>query len=134
MRKDHLKNAVHARIAQMDTALATLPDENAVDAVTLFQKWKPNEDYGMGYRLQWQDKLYRVVQPHTSQEGWEPDKTPALFTEIPKPGEIPEWKQPTGAQDAYMTGDKVRHDGKIWISDVDNNVWEPGVYGWSVVT
>lgn len=118
----------------MDTALATLPDENAVDAVTLFQKWKPNEDYVMGYRLQWKDKLYRVVQQHTSQEGWEPDKTPALFTEVPKPGQIPEWKQPTGAQDAYMTGEKVRHDGKIWISDVDNNVWEPGVYGWSVVT
>ena len=134
MRKDHLKNAVHARIAQIDTALATLPDENAVDAVTLFPKWRPLEDYVMGYRLQWKDKLYRVVQTHTSQEGWEPDKTPALFTEIPKPGEIPEWKQPTGAQDAYMTGEKVRHDGKIWISDVDNNVWEPGVYGWSVVT
>lgn len=133
MRKDHLKNAVHARITQMDTALATLPDENAVDAVTLFQKWKPNKDYVMGYRLQWNDKLYRVVQQHTSQEGWEPDKTPALFTEIPKPGEIPEWKQPTGAQDAYMTGEKVCHDGKIWMSDVDNNVWEPGVYGWSVV-
>ena len=134
MRKDHLKNAVQARITQMDTALATLPDENAVDAVTLFQKWKPNEDYVIGYRLQWKDKLYRVVQQHTSQDGWEPDKTPALFTEVAKPGEIPEWKQPTGAQDAYMIGDKVRHDGKIWISDVDNNVWEPGVYGWSVVT
>lgn len=134
MRKDHLKNAVQARITQMDTALATLPDENAVDAVTLFQKWKPNEDYVIGYRLQWNDKLYRVVQQHTSQDGWEPDKTPALFTEVAKPGEIPDWKQPTGAQDAYMSGDKVRHDGKIWISDVDNNVWEPGVYGWSVVT
>lgn len=133
MRKDHLKNAVHARIAQMDTALAALPDENAVDAMTLFQKWKPNEDYVIGYRLQWKDKLYRVVQQHTSQDGWEPDKTPALFTEVAKPGEILEWTQPTGAQDAYMIGDKVKHDGKIWISDVDNNVWEPGVYGWSVV-
>lgn len=131
MRKDHLMNAVHERLTQMDTALATLPDENAVDAMTLFPKWRAGEDYSLNYRLQWKDKLYKVVQPHTSQEGWEPDKTPALFTEVAKPGEIPEWKQPTGAQDAYMAGDKVRHNGIIWISDVDNNTWEPGVYGWS---
>lgn len=133
MRKDHLMNAVHERLTQMDTALATLPDENAIDALTLFPKWRAGEDYSVNYRLQWKDKLYKVVQPHTSQEGWEPDKTPALFTEVAKPGEIPEWKQPTGAQDAYMAGDKVRHNGKIWISDVDNNTWEPGVYGWSEV-
>lgn len=55
-------------------------------------------------------------------------KTPALWTEVAKPGEIPVWRQPTGAQDAYNTGDKVRHDG---TSDIDANVWEPGVYGWS---
>lgn len=134
MRKDHLISAVRERIAQMDAALATLPDENAADAVTLFRKWAPGEDYAAGYRLQWDDKLYRVVQPHTSQAGWEPDKVPALFTEIPKPGEIPDWKQPTGAQDAYMAGDKVRHAGKIWVSDVDNNVWEPGIYGWREYT
>ncbi len=124
--------AVYARVTQMDAALATLPDENAVDTLTLFQKWRPNEDYVLNYRLQYKEKLYRVVQPHKSQVGWEPDITPALFTEVAKPGEIPEWKQPTGAQDAYMTGDKVTHNGQIWISDVDNNVWEPGVYGWTV--
>lgn len=58
-------------------------------------------------------------------------KTPALWTEVAKPGEIPVWRQPTGAQDAYNTGDKVRHDGSVWTSDIDANVWEPGVYGWS---
>lgn len=137
MKKEHLRNAVRARITEMDTALATLPDENAVDAVTLFQKWRPGEYYAADYRLQWKEKLYRVVQPHTSQEGWEPDITPALFTEIAKPGEIPVWRQPTGAQDAYMAGDKVHYPGEndpVWISDVDNNVWAPGVYGWSEVT
>lgn len=39
----------------------------------------------------------------------------------------------TGAQDAYNKGDKVSHDGKHWVSDVDNNVWAPGVYGWKEV-
>ena len=129
-------NAVHARIAQMDTALATLPDENAVDAVTLFQGWRPGEDYAVDYRLQYGGKLYRVVQAHTSQAGWEPSVTPALFTEIAKPGEIPVWRQPTGAQDAYMTGDKVHYpdaEGAVWVSTVDNNTWAPGVYGWVTI-
>ena len=44
-----------------------------------------------------------------------------------------EWKQPTGAQDAYSKGDKVSHSSKHWVSDYDANVWEPGVYGWSEV-
>ena len=39
-------------------------------------------------------------------------------------------KQPTGAQDAYAKGAKVSHNGKHWVSTADNNVWEPGVYGW----
>lgn len=45
-------------------------------------------------------------------------------------GGVAEWVQPSGAHDAYMTGAVVTHDGKTWISTVDSNVWEPGVYGW----
>ena len=132
MTKDALTAAVEARLNQMDAALAVISDEDAPDAMTLFRKWAPGMDLVLNQRLQHAGKLYKVNQPHTSQEGWEPDKTPALFTEIAKPGEIPEWKQPTGAQDAYNKGDQVRHGGQIWESDIDANVWEPGVYGWSV--
>jgi len=46
---------------------------------------------------------------------------------------VAEWRQPTGAQDAYHNGDKVTHNGSTWISTIDNNVWEPGVYGWNKV-
>jgi hypothetical protein len=56
-----------------------------------------------------------------------------LWTEVAAPGEIPDWKQPTGAQDAYAKGDKVKHNEKIWVSTIDANVWEPGVYGWDEV-
>lgn len=45
--------------------------------------------------------------------------------------EWPEWIQPTGAHNAYAKGAKVTHAGKRWISDVDANTWEPGVYGWT---
>lgn len=117
-------------------ASISLSDEDAIEAVELFPKWATDIDYVVDQRIRYEDKLYRVVQAHTSQEGWEPPVTPALWTEVAKPGEIPVWKQPTGAQDAYMTGDKVHYptaDDPIYISTVDNNVWEPGVYGWEVI-
>lgn len=133
MRKDDLMDAVNTRLEQIDAALTVIPDESAVDAMTLFRKWEPDLQVYTDQRLQHIGKLYKVVQAHTTQPGWEPDKTPALFTEIAKPGEIPEWRQPTGVQDAYQTGDKVRHSGQVWESEVNDNVWEPGVYGWIVV-
>ena len=115
-------------------AVESLDDTDALDGVELFERWHPGMELTVNHRISHDDKLYRVVQAHTAKEGWEPDKTPALFTEVAKPGEIPEWKQPTGAQDAYAKGDKVRHNGKVWQSNTDNNVWEPGVYGWDEVT
>lgn len=49
---------------------------------------------------------------------------------IPDPETIPEWVQPDSTN-PYMAGDKVTHNGKTWVSDIDNNVWSPGEYGWS---
>ena len=51
----------------------------------------------------------------------------------PSTEEYPAWVQPTGAHDAYAQGAKVSHNGKKWTSDVANNVWEPGAYGWTEV-
>ena len=121
----------------IEKAAQSLPDEDALESVQLFEHWKPGEQVKMDRRLSYDGKLYKVVQSHTTQEGWEPDKTPALFTEVSKPGEIPVWKQPTGAQDAYMTGDKVHYPAEndpVYVSTVDNNVWQPGVYGWEQLT
>ena len=118
---------------RIEQAAESLDDETALTTPELFPHWKPGMDAKLDERMFYYNKLYRVVQPHTTQEGWEPDKTPALFTEVAKPGEIPVWKQPTGVQDAYQTGDKVYYPNKgdtIYVSIVDNNVWEPGVYGW----
>ena len=49
---------------------------------------------------------------------------------IPDETIIPEWEQPDSTN-PYSAGDKVMHNGKTWVSDIDNNVWEPGVYGWT---
>ncbi|MBP5725286.1 MAG: hypothetical protein J6X18_17135, partial [Bacteroidales bacterium] len=84
----------------------------------------------VGERYWYDGKLYKVIQQHTVQDDWTPDVSASLFTEV-SIEEWPDWIQPTGAQDAYMTGDKVTHNDKHWVSDVDNNVWEPSVYGWT---
>ena len=116
-------------------ASASLPDEDALEAVELFDEWKPDTEFAKDIRVRYNGKLYRTVQDHTSQAGWEPPNVPALFTEVAKPGEIPVWRQPTGAQDAYHVGDKVYYpdkDGSIYESLIDNNTWSPDAYpaGW----
>jgi hypothetical protein len=120
----------------MHKAAAALPDEDALEAVELFPVWQTDTAYEVGIRVRYGDKLYRCEQAHTSQADWTPPAVPALWTEVAKPGEIPVWKQPTGAQDAYMTGDRVwypERDTDVWVSTVDGNVWQPGVYGWDKV-
>lgn len=119
----------------IEKAAESLPDEDALEAVELFPAWATDNSYTTDERVSYAEKLYRCVQSHTSQADWTPDATPALWTEVAKPGEIPVWKQPTGAQDAYQKGDKVHYPGKsdpVYVSTVDNNVWEPGVYGWDL--
>jgi chitodextrinase len=110
----------------------SLDDESALEGVELFPNWETDYAYSVGDRVQHEDVLYKCVQAHTSQDSWTPDLTPALWTKV-SVDEFPEWVQPTGAQDAYSIGDKVSYDGKRWISEVDANVWKPGVYGWGEV-
>ena len=120
----------------IEKASASLPDEDALEAVELFPTWMSETSYAVGVRIRYGGKLYRCEQAHTSQTGWEPPNVPALWTEGANPGEIPVWKQPTGAQDAYMTGDKVwypERDTTVWESTMDYNVYQPGVYGWEEI-
>lgn len=116
------------RIA-LDALIPSLTDEQAELVPTVFPEWAEDTAYAVGARVRHDGVLYRCVQAHTSQAGWEPSETPALWTRTTPEGVIPEWVQPTGAQDAYVVGDRVTHNGKTWISLVDANVWEPGAAG-----
>lgn len=109
-------------------------DEEALKAKELFPDWTAPHEYTARDRVLYNHTLYNCLQSHTAQAQWTPDAAASLWAEvlIPDPGVIPDWKQPSSTN-PYMKGDKVKHNGKIWISDVDNNVWEPGVYGWSEV-
>lgn len=117
-------------------ASASLTDEDALEGIELFAPWAAGVAYEMGVRVRFEEKLYRCEQAHTSQSGWEPPAVPALWTEVAKPGEIPVWRQPTGAQDAYMKDDLVHfpdEDGPVYRSTIDYNTYAPDVYGWEVV-
>ena len=118
----------------IEAATLNLTDDVADTAPELFPPWKIGLQYNIGDRVRDKadEKLYKCVQAHTSQIGWNPMITPALWARTNNPvEEWPEWIQPTGAQDAYMNGDKVSHNNQHWISGYDNNVWEPGVFGWT---
>ena len=124
--------------ALIEKAAASLADDDALEAVELFPAWVADKAYAADDRIRYGEKLYRCVQAHTSQADWTPDATPALWTEVAKPGEIPVWKQPTGAQDAYSKGDRVWYPEKnttVYESTIDNNVWSPADYpqGWMEV-
>ena len=119
--------------AMIEQLSATLPDSDAMDVPELFPGWKTDTDYVIGDRRQYDGILWKCIQAHHSQSDWTPDVSVSLWART-SADEWPEWVQPTGASDAYMTGDRVSHNSQHWVSDVDNNVWEPGIYGWSTVT
>ena len=126
--------------AMIEKASVSLSDDDAFSVPELFPTWQPNTSYALSdkpVRVRYNGLLYKLVQAHTSQAGWEPDQVPALWTQVAEPGQIDVWRQPTGAQDAYEKGTKVWYpdkNGHIYISVFDGaNIWEPTVYGWELV-
>lgn len=132
-----LKGQVSANTETTNIAFVVLAESGAIDEVTatehtdVFAEWEPNVRYVLGNLRTYEDVLYKCVQEHTSQADWTPPATPALWAKAGDPAEEwPEWSQPIGAHDAYAAGDKCSHNGKHWVSNVDGNVWEPGIFGW----
>ena len=119
----------------IEKAALSLNDEDALEAKELYPQWSGNGiNYKVNDRIRYEGVLYKVLLAHTSQEGWTPDISPSLFAKVLIPDEntIPEWEQPDSTN-AYQIGDKVTHNGKTWENTIANNVWEPGIYGWSEI-
>ena len=128
---------------QKNLALAffaeTLTDAQALQVPMLFDDFDGNGvAYEVGKRVLYNDILYKVIQAHTSQAEWTPTAAPSLFAKVINEtitGEIPDWEQPDSTN-AYMKGNKVKFNGKIYESVIDNNVWSPTAYpaGWKEIT
>lgn len=137
-RDKQLREHVDASVSATSIAFVTLAESGGIDDVTagehaeLFGAWAPDVKYEAGNLRQYNGRLWRCVQAHTSQADWTPDVAVSLWAKAADPAEEwPVWSQPVGAHDVYTEGDKVSHNGKHWTSSVDGNVWEPGVYGWT---
>lgn len=125
-----INNIVFVTLAENET----IDEVTASEHLNCFEEWQEHCAYVIGHIRKYEDNLYKCVQAHTSQGDWTPDVTASLWRKIGDPTEEwPEWSQPIGAHDAYMMGDKVSHNGQHWISQYDNNVQEPGVWGWEAV-
>lgn len=109
-----------------------LGDAEALAIQTIYPEWSASGDYAAGDKVQHNGILYKCLQAHKAQETWNPADTPSLWAKvlIPDADVIPEWEQP-GSTNTYMKGDEVTHNGKTWVSVIDYNSYEPGVYGWT---
>ena len=118
------------------TKLRSISDGAALKMPKVFPHWSGNsKEYVKGDKVLYNDVLYKVLQNHTSQEGWTPTSAPSLFAKVlTSEGEILEWEQPSSTN-PYMKGDKVKYNGKVYESLIDNNVWSPEAYpqGWKEV-
>ena len=121
----------------------TLTEVQALEVAAVYPAWAAGRSYAVGDIVRHGEngvgdpQLYKVVQAHTSQAGWTPEATPALYDPfgLDEAG-YPVWSQPTGAHDAYNAGDIVNYNGTLYKSLIDGNTWNPEAYpdGWEVYT
>lgn len=135
---DKLQKAEQLRKA-LQMFAQTLTDDEAMEIATVYPTWEVDTTYKGDIYLTYgvnsvgDPQLYKTVKKHTSQADWTPDNVPSLYTPIGLNDDgYPIWSQPSGAHDAYGEGDIVEYNGKLYISIVEANTWQPGVYGWEL--
>ena len=136
MKRSELKLKVKSFREKLETVSQTLPDDLAQFSVAMYPHWKDDAHYDVNYRVQYNDVVYKCLQSHDAQPTCTPADAPSLWAKVlvPSPDVIPDWEQPDSTN-AYMTGDKVRYNGNVYESLIDNNVWSPDAYpqGWRLV-
>jgi hypothetical protein len=120
----------------------SLTEEKAMEIATVYDAWEVGKEYAVDTFLRYGEngvgdpQLYKVVQAHTSQADWTPDKTASLYVPIGlNDSGYPVWSKPTGAHDAYNIGDIVDYNGTLYKSLINGNVYSPDEYpqGWETV-
>ena len=122
-------------------SISEISKDEYKDIISIYDDWKSGVSYEPNQIVKKDNELYEIIQPHTSQQDWLPESTPALYKNITAPETndgveiVPDYKQPLGAHDSYKKGDKVRFDSKIYESLIDNNVHSPSAHpaGWKEV-
>ena len=148
---EELEERVKAQEKASDNLIKTfvlskdLSEEQKENIASQYKEWAIDTNYNAGDKVKKDGVVYEVIQAHRSQADWQPHSTPALYkqyfnlaiknedgteTEV-----ISDFKQPTGGHDAYKKGDKVRFNGKVYVSKIDNNAYSPADYreGWEEI-
>lgn len=73
---------VTAMLIRQQINSLTVDDSTALRMAEFYPQWASDTDYTAGYKVQRGGKLWRCLQAHTSQSGWEPENAPALWTEV----------------------------------------------------
>ena len=112
-----------------------LTEDELAQIINLYDDYQIDTQYYVGDIFRYNDKLYKVIQEHTSLENWIPSELPALYLSMMPDNIIPEWVQPTGQHDSYNIGDKVIFECAVYESTIDGNTWSPTAYpqGWTFV-
>lgn len=138
---DRLQAAEQLRKA-LQMFASTLDTSKALEIPAVYPAWESMHSYTVGDIVSYgvnsvgDPQLYKVVQSHVSQTGWEPNVAPSLFDAFGLDDSgYPIWSQPSGAHDAYNTGDIVNYNGQLYESLINGNAWSPDVYpaGWKLV-
>ena len=138
--KKEIKTAFETLVLSKD-----LSKEQQDNILNQYKPYQVGKDYEENEKFTYKGKVYEVIQAHRSQTTWLPESTPALYKEYlnveiqNQDGSttevVAEFKQPTGAHDAYNKGDKVLFKGKIYQSKIDANTFSPEQFadGWEEV-
>lgn len=122
-----------------EAATSSFTPDQMVKISVLYDEWSDKSvHYKVDKVVNYESNLYRCETEHDSQPGWEPDKSPSLWSKVNVASDGADvWTQPTGAHNAYNIGDKVhypRSDSPVYVSTIDGNVWSPDAYptGWKL--
>ena len=97
-------------IAQQINTLS-MDDSTALRMMEFYPEWEAGQDYPEGFKVQYGGALYKVLQAHASQTGWEPENAPALWAEIC------ETHGGTLADPIPYDGNMALESGKYYIQD-----------------
>ena len=120
----------------LSASVESLTDEEALEVAALFPTYASliGKQVAAGDRLWWNEKLYKVLQPHIVSAEWTPDTAVSLYVEVTIE-EWPEIPETIPAESAWMAGQKGTWKGQHYICQIDYCVWNPDEYAaaWKLV-
>jgi hypothetical protein len=105
------ESEVYGMIIAQQINTLTVDNNTALRMKSFYPEWTVNTTYSVGFKVQRKDKLWRVLQAHTSQIGWEPENVPSLWEQID------ETHDGTASDPIPYNNNMVLENGKYYIQE-----------------